>query len=74
MPLFYITAALLIVAYIFMPVPNDLAMSPATLEDFQIPDNTNSKVVPKVYGTTYIKGNCIWYDNLKSKAIKSGGK
>ena len=79
--LFFALAALLVVVYLFAPVPSAEmgAQSPSGIDDFQMPDNSSSRVIPKVYGTAYLKGNCIYYGGLESRAIyteteSSGGK
>jgi hypothetical protein len=68
--LLVISIVLLIAMYLFMPTPSGPpSEAPSGLKDFQIPDNSSSKVVPLIYGTTYIKGNCIFYANLKNLPI-----
>jgi hypothetical protein len=68
--LLIITVVLLVAVFLFMPVPpGPTSASPSGLDDFQIPDNSSSRVVPLIYGTTYIKGNCIYYANLTNKPI-----
>jgi len=68
--LFFLVAVLLIATYLLMPGPPNMNASPTSLEDFQVPDNSSFKVVPRVYGTVYLKGNYIYYGNLNSSAIK----
>jgi hypothetical protein len=63
------TIVLLVVSYLFAPTPDVPTMSPAGLDEFSIPENNTYKAVPKVYGTVYLKGNCIYYGNLTSLAI-----
>jgi len=59
----------LLVAFIFMPQPQQPDMKPASLDDFTIPDNSSSKVVPILYGTSYVVGNIIYYANLRNTGI-----
>jgi hypothetical protein len=66
--LFIFIAVLLIAVYLLTPIPKS-GMNPTNLNDFQVPDNSSSKVVPMVYGTAYLKGNCIFYGNLNSIAM-----
>jgi len=70
---FLFVAAVLIVTFIFAPIPSQPTMQPAGLDEFQIPDNSTYKVVPRVYGTAYLKGNCIYYGNLNTTRIMSDG-
>lgn len=64
------TVALMVVAFLFMPTAQQQDMRPSGLEDFQFSDNSTSRVVPIIYGTTYIKGNCMYYGNLRSTEIR----
>lgn len=57
-------------AFILAPRPQDAGMSPAGLDDFTVPDNSSSRVVPRIYGTAYVKGNCIYYGNLNNREIR----
>lgn len=66
--LLVLVIVLLLVVFLFAPAPPP-GMQPSNLEDFAVPDNTSSKVVPKVYGTVYLKGNCIYYGNLTNKPL-----
>jgi hypothetical protein len=72
--LLVIAVVLLVAMFLFMPTPaGPEAQSPSGLADFTSPDNSTSRVVPVIYGTVYLKGNCIYYSNLQNKPIFSGG-
>ncbi|MCI4437602.1 MAG: hypothetical protein JHC33_12415 [Ignisphaera sp.] len=76
--LLIIEVVLLVAMYLFMPTPSKVGsteQSPSGLKDFETPDNSSSRVVPVIYGTVYLKGNCIYYSNLTNKPIYvfSGG-
>ena len=66
-----ITAVALVAVYLMMPTPTmDNASSPG-LDDFNYPTNSNGRVVPEVFATCHIRGNVIWYGDLRSKEIRS---
>ena len=66
-----ITAVALVAVYLMMPTPTmDNASSPG-LDDFNYPTNSNGRVVPEVFGTCHIRGNVIWYGDLRRKEIRS---
>jgi len=75
-------AVLLVVVYLFMPTlpVTQQGNTASGLEEFSYPDNSSMRVVPRAYGTVYLKGNCIYYAGLRSSAIMitpeaaSGGK
>ena len=68
--LFGLVALLLIAVYLFMPSANTEQTQPASLKDFDIPDNSIGKPVARVYGYVRLYGNCIWYGNLHSVPIQ----
>ena len=39
--------------------------TPSGTEDFQTPDNSESRVVPVIYGTVLVAGNAIYFGGLK---------
>ena len=69
--LFLITLVLLVATYLFMPTPQQQQQSPNSLDDFDMPDNSNTRLVPKVYGRAYLSGNCVYYGNLNNTPIYS---
>lgn len=73
--LYAITAILLIAAYLLTPYASNTD-KPTSLADFDYPDNSSSKPVPIIYGTAYIKGNCMYFGNLTHTNIytKTGSK
>lgn len=68
--IFIFTVAALVVAFLFMPVAQNQSMKASGLDEFSVPDNSSSRVVPRVYGTAYLKGNCIYYGNLTNTEIR----
>lgn len=60
------------VAYALAPKPPK--PKPASLSDFDIPTAEEGRPIPVVFGTKLVTGpNVIWYGDLRTKAIKSGG-
>lgn len=43
----------------------------ASLNDFTFPTNSNSRSIPVLYGTVWVSGNIIYYNNLLSLKIKA---
>jgi len=68
--LFILTALLLVAVFLFMPTLNEEQPTPASLKDFNYPDNSIGKPVARLYGLARLYGNCIWYGNLASEPIK----
>ena len=63
----YLFVAIVLVAAYFLftpPQQQQTTQSPLGLEDFQIPDVSEGKSVPYVYGTVKLAGNCLYYGNL----------
>ncbi len=53
----------------------DSGMSPASLDSFQITLADEGTPVPQIFGRVRIRGNIIWYGNLKTVEVKEkGGK
>lgn len=48
-------------------------MAPASLDSFSITAAQEGAVVRVIFGTVRIPGNILWYGNLKTEAIWSGG-
>jgi hypothetical protein len=44
--------------------------TPSGTEDFQIPDNSESRVVPVIYGTVLVAGNAIYFGGLRQTNIE----
>ena len=44
--------------------------TPSGTEDFQMPDNSESRVVPVIYGTVLVAGNAIYFGGLKQTNIE----
>jgi hypothetical protein len=66
----------LVLTLALMPRPKTPGMKPATLDDFAAPTAEDGREIPVLFGTRDIEGpNCVWYGDLKTKAIKAkGGK
>lgn len=43
--------------------------TPSGTEDFKMPDNSESRVVPVIYGTVLVAGNAIYFGGLKQTYI-----
>jgi len=71
--LIYFAIILIIVAIaliLLMPTPENQHPGKAnTLDDFQFPDNSQSRPIPKIYGTVFASGNIIYIGNLRTKTI-----
>ncbi len=68
--LFLLVAVLLVAVFLFMPVQNEEQPAPASLKDFNYPDNSIGKPVARLYGFARLYGNCIWYGKLRSEKIE----
>jgi len=68
--LFALVAVLLIVAYLLTPSQTTDAPAPAGMADFNFPDNSIGKPVPRLYGYAMLKGNCIYVDGLRNEKIE----
>jgi hypothetical protein len=68
--LFGFIAILLIAVYLFMPSPNTETPAAASLKDFNFPDNSIGKPVPRLYGMARLYGNCIYVGGLRTEEIK----
>lgn len=64
-----ISVVALIGAYLLAPKPSLPSSNANSLDDFNVTTNSNSRVIPEVFGTVEIKGNVIWYGDLRSKEI-----
>lgn len=77
MEIFTYIAILVISSFVVSALaPKPPSPKPASLQDFDVPTAEQGRPIPVVFGTVTITGpNCIWYGNLKTKAIKKkGGK
>lgn len=63
-----------VITALLMPKPQNA--KPASLEDFDVPTAEDGREIPVLFGTRDIEApNCVWYGDLKAKAIKKkGGK
>jgi len=68
--LFAFVAVLLIAVYLLMPTPNQDTPAAASMKDFNFPDNSIGKPVPRLYGFARLFGNCIYVGKLRSKKIE----
>jgi hypothetical protein len=54
--------------------PHPQGPQPSALGDFSLPTAEEGRAIPVVFGTCMIKGgNTVWWGDLKTKAIKTGG-
>ena len=73
---FWVQIAIMIVAALvaYALAPKPPIPKPASLEDFDVPTAEEGRPIPVVFGTVWIKGpNCLWYGDLSSIPIRSGG-
>lgn len=68
--LFWLTAILLVAVFLLMPSPTQEQPRAASLKDFNFPDNSIGKPVPRLYGAARLYGNCIWFGKLRSEKIE----
>ena len=66
--MFLITAVLSVVTYLLTPSP-DMG-DPAAENDISIPENSNGKPIPRLYGYARLSGNCIWYGGRTTTPIR----
>ena len=54
--------------------PHPVGPQPSALGDFSVPTAEEGRAIPVVFGTCMIKGgNTVWWGDLRSWAIKTGG-
>jgi len=68
--MFALVAILLIAVYLLTPSITEDTPSPAGLNDFNFPDNSIGKPVPRLYGYARLFGNCIHADGLRNEKIE----
>lgn len=62
-----------LLSYALAPKPQNA--KPAGFEDIKAPTAEVGREIPVLFGTRDIAGpNCVWYGDVKTEAIKSGGK
>jgi len=70
--LLVVVTVVLLLVYLLVPTPNmDANAEKAGLNDFTFPTNSNSRSVPVLYGTSWVSGNILYYNNLISLEIKA---
>lgn len=68
--LLLVWAVVFVVAELIRPKPDIENARPLGLGDFNFPTATEGRTVPIVWGRVMIKGpNCVWYGNLRNRAI-----
>lgn len=60
-----------VAAYLLAPSPKTENSKAIGLDEFSVPSNSNGRVVPIIFGTVELKGNCLWYGDLRSKEIRA---
>lgn len=66
-----VSAVAMVAMYLLMPTPPEMENAKAKgLDEFSMPTNSNSRVVPELFGTCELKGNIIWYGDLRSRKIQ----
>lgn len=60
-----------VAAVLMTPNVKNEGAKPVGLDDFNVPTNSNGRVIPIVFGTVELKGNCLWYGDLRSSEIKA---
>jgi hypothetical protein len=66
---FIVMLALAVYMVINMPDAQDAAAN--SMEDFSFPTNSNGRAVPEVFGTQEVRGNIIYFGDMRTKTIKS---
>lgn len=64
-----LVAVLMVAVFLLMPTPKMNNAKAASLNDFDIPTNSNGRAVPELFGTAKLSGNVIWYGDLRSEEI-----
>lgn len=73
----WVQLALLVISAIVssMLAPKPEEPKKATLGDLDVPTAEQDRVIPVVFGKVRVTGpNVVWYGDLSTVAIKSGGK
>ena len=64
---------MLVLSYALQPKPPK--PKPPSLQDLDIPTAEVGRPLPVVFGTVRVTGpNVLWYGDLSTESIKSGGK
>jgi len=71
--LYAIVAVFMVAAYLFAPSITNETPAPASLGEFNYPDNSSGKPIPRIYGTARVSGNCIYVGGLRSRKIEKCG-
>ncbi|RLC88920.1 MAG: hypothetical protein DRJ03_01375 [Chloroflexi bacterium] len=64
------------VAYLYYGSGGDMEQdnaSPATLDEFSVTQSNEGSAIPLIYGRKRTRGNVLWYGNLMTEAVWSGG-
>ena len=71
---FIVSLALEAICYLLQPQTKKSTVSPATLNDLDVPTCTEGNQIPVVFGKRYVDPNVVWYGNFGASAIrKSSG-
>ena len=65
-----IITSIVVSAIMLSLLPDVDNSTPSGTEDFQRPDNSESRVVPVIYGTVLVAGNAIYFGGLKQTNIE----
>lgn len=68
--LFLLVSVLLIATYLLIPSATEDVPQAASLHDFNFPDNSIGKPIPRLYGMGRLNGNIMWYGNLTAVKIE----
>lgn len=71
----YVIAAIVSLVIVYATRPKIENPPPASIDQFDSPTAEAGRPIPVLFGTKEIKGvNCVWYGDLRTRAIKVGGK
>jgi len=67
--LLFLIGGLLFLTYLLLNVPQipDTPPSPALSQEFSVPQNTLSKPIPVLYGSAWVAGNFLGYNDSIDK-------
>ena len=68
--MFAIVLISLLATFLFAPSALQDTPLPAGMNDFNFPDNSSGKPVPRLYGKARLSGNCIYVGGLRSEEIE----
>jgi len=77
---FLVITVIMILLALFLPIPDTgMEQKAYTTNDFQTPDFSEARPIPKIYGTCLVAGNIMYFGGVTAKSFdycpdNGGGK